>query len=158
MTVHVYVRVSTKHQPDSARRQAEACLAFAEQAGYPQPVIYSDIGFSGAKTIGQRPALKALTESLKPRDVVIYEARDRLARNVAVAKAFDELCEDLMITQVCLQERAHLDAEGQASALLRALVSNGMSLAQIASELEARGVPCRGARWHKKALPAEVDA
>lgn len=108
MTAHVYVRVSTVKQKHSSQRQTDACIAYAQRLGHADVKVYCDLAVSGAKPISKRKGLQALVANLKHGDVVIYESRDRLARNVAVANEFDSVCDALKVTQYSMFEDGHL--------------------------------------------------
>jgi DNA invertase Pin-like site-specific DNA recombinase len=150
MTAHVYVRVSTAKQKHSSQRQSDACIAYAQRLGHADVKVYCDLAVSGAKPISTRKGLQALVANLKHGDVVIYESRDRLARDVDVARQFDSVCDALNVKQYSIFEDG--EAEVEALELIRALRAGGMWLRAIADELNARGVACRGERWHQSSF------
>ncbi|MCH8229049.1 MAG: recombinase family protein [Chloroflexi bacterium] len=92
-----YIRVSTTDQAKhgtSLDSQRDKIRAYAKMNGLPEPVLFfSDEGISGAKE--KRLGLDAMLATLKPGDVVIVTAIDRLARSLRILlKIVDEITEN----------------------------------------------------------------
>lgn len=88
MTVHAYLRVSSKAQADSglgleAQRSAcEACVRARPGLGPAGEIRWhEDAGVSGATQPHARPALSALLGELRGGDVILVAKRDRLGRD-----------------------------------------------------------------------------
>ncbi|MEX2599215.1 MAG: recombinase family protein [Dehalococcoidia bacterium] len=82
--VLAYLRVSTQEQVQgtSLDSQRTALTTLCTSRGWPGPLFYSDDGISGADA--SRPALTRMLASLRPGDIVVCTAIDRLARSLRI--------------------------------------------------------------------------
>ena len=74
MTVHIYVRASTKDQ--DAERALDDLIQFSR--GYSDNYVAYIENFSGTKL--NRPELSRLLDESKPKDILLVESVDRLSR------------------------------------------------------------------------------
>lgn len=74
MTVHIYVRASTKDQ--DAERALDDLIQFSQ--GYSDNHVAYIENFSGTKL--NRPELSRLLDESKPKDILLVESVDRLSR------------------------------------------------------------------------------
>lgn len=83
MTVRIILRVSTAEQAEgtSLGEQERRCRGAAMAISAEEPVIYRDIGVSGATPLKSRPAGGRLWRELEPGDTVIAAKMDRLFRS-----------------------------------------------------------------------------
>ena len=87
MTIHLYSRVSTKHQQESGlgiAGQQMKCLEFARQYSGHDIVIYADSGYSGSLDVYKRPQLNELMSNLKSGDMMLSYDSSRIARDSLV--------------------------------------------------------------------------
>lgn len=103
--IAAYIRVSTDEQAESGlglASQRARCKAMAEAKGWNEPTFYEDAGYSGTKTIEQRPGLQALMNDVRGGkvEVIIVLSLDRLARVVRItldiAEELRQHCVDLV--------------------------------------------------------------
>lgn len=81
--VLAYLRVSTVEAAEtgtSLDTQRSRLQDFAHAQGWPDPIFFSDDGVSGARS--DRPQLLNLLDTLRPGDIVLVAAIDRLARSL----------------------------------------------------------------------------
>lgn len=95
MKVAAYIRVSTEEQAESRlglEAQINQCRGMAAAKSWPDPVIYSDPGVSGAKELKDRPGMKQLIEDIKAGTVhaLIISALDRIGRKANIIINFVE--------------------------------------------------------------------
>lgn len=83
MKAVAYVRVSTAEQAES-RAGVNAQLDSIRRR-YPEVLVFSDEGVSGASALADRPGLLDALGALEPGDVLVVAKRDRLARDMVVA-------------------------------------------------------------------------
>lgn len=96
-SVFVYLRVSTQEQVDSGaglHAQRDACAAWCHQhaAGFEFGGFFADQGVSGGSP--DRPAFLELLQVVKLGDVVLVAKRDRLARDVLLARLLEREIEN----------------------------------------------------------------
>lgn len=84
MTVHGYLRVSTKVQSDdglSLESQERQITGYAMMQGMAIDHLYVERAVSGSKPIGSRPEGQRLMASLSPGDVILCAKLDRMFRS-----------------------------------------------------------------------------
>ena len=88
---HIYSRVSSEEQAGPGRTSADEQLRLCEKvlAGSGIPIIarWSDLGFSGASRLGERPIGRELVASVKPGQIVVAYRLDRFSRNALLGLA-----------------------------------------------------------------------
>jgi DNA invertase Pin-like site-specific DNA recombinase len=84
-----YVRCSTSKQDLSPAAQCHAIERWASAEGASLIAVYVDVGVSGAAELDERPGLARALGSLRSHDasMLVVAKRDRLARDVVIAKA-----------------------------------------------------------------------
>lgn len=85
MRIHLYGRVSTDHQDNSATSQRLRLIDWAEKQGHEVGGVYIDQDVSGGTLLRLRPQGKLLFSAVQPGDGVAFTKVDRCFRSVADA-------------------------------------------------------------------------
>lgn len=146
--IAIYVRVSTRAQADSLKRQTERLLAsVSEREGIEQGAIevFTEIGSS----FGDRPKLNALiSQVIKGRIERIYcENADRLSRMAALTRMIEHLCKEHHTELVCL-DREELNPDEQQQSM--------MELVEYVHVLSVRSQSRKAAERKRKVLTPEA--
>ena len=84
-----YIRVSSEEQADSGlglEAQRQRIAAYRDMKGLRLVKVFEDLGFSGGKSLANRPAgSQLLTAAKKSKAVVVVAKLDRHCRSLAVA-------------------------------------------------------------------------
>jgi DNA invertase Pin-like site-specific DNA recombinase len=94
--------------------------------------------------------MRRLVDAFAEYERALIKSRTRAA--LAVKAGRGELTGTAPLGQRVGADGVHLEAdaaEGEALALVAQLRRDGLSIRKIADELNARGVPARGGRWHR---------
>lgn len=88
---HLYSRVSSEEQAGPGRTSADEQLRLCEKVlactGIPIIARWSDLGFSGASRLGERPIGRELVAAIKPGQIVVAYRLDRFSRNALLGLA-----------------------------------------------------------------------
>ena len=128
-----YLRVSTREQSDSGlglSAQRDSIKRFAKSQGLRIRKYYTDAGISGAKGVGQRPALSEMLLNLKPNTVVIVHKLDRLSRDTYLNLSIEKECGKVSVSIQSASGEGNGDSA--TDRLLRGIISN---FAQFEREL-----------------------
>jgi hypothetical protein len=124
-----------------------ACFECGADAEHHHHVIPQSLG--GTRTVPLCARCHALAHGL---DGQTWESHRALTRAALAAKrARGELVGTAPLGQRVAADGVQLEAdprEAEALALVAQLRADGLSVRAIAAELNRRGVPCRGGRWH----------
>lgn len=85
MRLHLYGRVSTDHQDNSATSQRLRLVDWAEKQGHEVAGVYIDADVSGGTLLRLRPQGRLLWDAVRPGEGVAFTKVDRCFRSVADA-------------------------------------------------------------------------
>lgn len=130
-----------------ARDVMHAAMAerMAERSG---AVVRSADG-TGEGTGPEAALMRAMVDAFAAYERDVIRARTRAA--LAAKRVRGERTGEVPFGSQVAADGVHLEAnpaEAEAVAIVRELRAAGLSIRKIAVELEARGVPARGERWH----------
>ncbi|MHC4400493.1 MAG: recombinase family protein [Planctomycetota bacterium] len=116
----IYVRVSTRNQPEGMGAQRAACLEWASSHGYDSAPIFYDVA-SGGLALPKRPGLYKALSALPRGGVLLVAKRDRLSRDVFTMATIEALVERRKARVVSVAGEG-TEADDPAHRLLRRMV------------------------------------